>query len=121
MKHLSVNEIVQSKDSLFGVEVCVHGILTYSEKDVLIFHWPKSERNEKYSDAVWVHTGDGVFGFNKKTLLRISGKRVIVRGMITKYNAVFPDDPGAYWSTHLYAKELTELKKWNTAHGISDI
>jgi hypothetical protein len=117
MNLISVNDAVYSSDSLFGTEVFLHGILTCSEENVLIEHWPKSERIPKSYNQAWVNTGEGAFGFNDRVLSQISDKRVVVRGTLLANRAVWPDDPGSFWAVHLLATELAEFKIWNAEHG----
>ena len=117
MKLISVNDAINRSESLFGTDVFLHGILTYSDNNVLIEHWPKSERIAKSWNQIWIYTGDGAFNFNDEVLARISDKRVVVHGTLLANGAKWADDPGSFWAVHMLATELTEYKIWSAEHG----
>jgi hypothetical protein len=117
MKLLSVNEVLESSDSFTESDVFLQGVLSCSEGNVLLNHWPKSEQTQSIYDKIWVYTGEGAYSFSREVLARIEGKRVVVHGVIKPNETIWPDEPGSSWETHLLATELTEHKVWNEQHG----
>ncbi len=116
MQLLSANELIRDAESLMNADVFLRGVLRCSDANVLIEHWPKSERSHEPFDQIWLHTGEGAFSFNRDVLGRLDGKLVVVHGFVTPYDASWPTEPGAFWKVHLRAVELTEHKIWNNSH-----
>ena len=117
MKLLSVNEANQKKEAFLGEEVFLHGVLKYTTENVLIEHWPKSEKLDSPNPEIWVHTGNGPFIFDAAFLKRVNSKRVVARGKIELNSAMFSQDPSLWWHTHFSATALTTYKKWQEEHG----
>ena len=117
MKLLSVNEVNQNREDLLGKEIFIHGVLKYTSENVLIKHWPKSEIPNAPNPEIWLHTGNGPFIFDFQVLKRINSKRVVVRGIVEANNAMFSQDSGLWWHTHLSATALTTYKKWEVEYG----
>ena len=116
MKLVSVNELLKNSERFVNSDVFLHGVLECSEGNVLIKHWPKSERTRCIYDQIWVCTGEGAFRFNHEVLSRIESKRVVVHGIVKLNVSLWPDDPGSLWRVHIQATELTEQKRWLENH-----
>jgi len=116
MDLIGVNELLERTDCFLDRDILLHGVLASRDGDVLIEHWPKSERSQETFAQIWLCTGDGAFSFNQEVLKRIEGKRVVVRGVVKKGSPKWPGDPGSYWRVHVLATELTEQKVWQARH-----
>lgn len=122
MKLFSVNNVLHEKEALYGKEIFLDGVLSLQENDVLIDHWPKSERSKSIYQKIWVKSGEGAYNYNLPVLKRLSDKRVVVYGKLSPSpDNLWYGDPGCNWSVHIVAKELTEHKLWFVEHGKSEI
>ena len=112
MTLVSVNELLENADLYEGRNFYLQGVLACVKGDLLISHWPKAERTKGHYDQVWIYAGVVAIGFNPEHLRQISEKRVVVHGIGKRSEAVWPDDPGAFWRVHMLAHEIVEHKLW---------
>ncbi len=80
---ISVNEAIQNLPALANQDISVTGVLSFDFEEVSISHWPKAERNDGYMSSIWLSTGSGGLQFDRTACAQLSGKRVVVQGMLS--------------------------------------
>jgi hypothetical protein len=122
MKLYTVNELLQYKESFNGKRVYVEGLLTFETENVSINHWPKTEQS---GYGIWVQAGKGAFGYNKDSLKKLSGKKVVCLGEFqadltpSTVDGDFGFGHFSLWPAQIVATELVYYKSWHEANGTS--
>jgi len=114
MKLYSVNELLENKEEFNGQRVYVEGLFEYGAKCISVCQWPKSEQ---VGGGIWVSKGNGAFGYNKDSLIKLSNKKVVCLGEFQADGDISSFDDFYSWFPGVVATELVYYKKWHEANG----
>lgn len=123
MNIYSINELLEMKDTLHGQRIYVEGVLVFDTENVVLEHWPKSERGEK---SIWLEQSKGPLRFNPSGMESLSGKKVIALGEFQ--SKIELDNDNFYlgfghlgmWPAQLVVTEVQYYKRWHEANGSSE-
>lgn len=95
--------------ALSGRDVLVRGLLHFSFEDVALYQWPVPPGGSTTRLSIWLRVGDGSLGFQRRACERLSGKVVLVEGMLQGPPAGF-DGCGhmGLWPADLLARTLVK-------------
>jgi hypothetical protein len=79
---ITVNEAIENLATLAGQDVSIVGEFSFHFEDVSLSHLPKSERRDGYRSSIWIGTGSGALRFDLRACKQLSGKQVVVEGML---------------------------------------